>query len=146
MTFSRSSERSRSAFVSALTWAVVLGGIAACDNSRHTAAPLGVAEESLTVNQLITAYDENGVAADARFKGRVLQVDGIVAKIDKDILGQPYLFMVAASRELTGVQAIFSKDRAADLEHVERESWHVVKCRGDGKLMNVLLRNCELIK
>lgn len=89
---------------------------------------------------LLKAYDENEVAADQRAKGRVLEVTGTIEDIGTDILGAPYITMAG---RLPSVQAVFNKRFQNYVAGLKKGGRVTVKCRGAGKLMNVLLQDCR---
>ncbi len=94
---------------------------------------------------LVMHYKANEVAADQRFKGKTLQVTGIVESIKKDMLNQPYLTL-AGNGPLAGVQCYFAKSHEGELAQIQTGMGVSVKGRCDGLMMNVLLRGCVLTK
>jgi hypothetical protein len=91
---------------------------------------------------LIAAYQQNEIAADQRFKGETVVIRGDVNEIAKDILGTPY---VTLSREgISAVPAMFPRSSAAPLADLRPGQTIVVQCRVEGKMMNVIGRDCEL--
>jgi hypothetical protein len=116
---------------------------------REHAAPRGPVEAPLpdpirvAARDLVAAYNDNAIAAEQRFGKQIVLVTGRVAKIDRDILGDPYVLLADAG-EAWGVQCMFA---AAD-ELAALKVGQVVAVLGvcDGKLLNLFVRNARLIK
>jgi hypothetical protein len=109
-----------------------------------TRADLRTAEPAyrLSANELLGGYQANEVAADQRYKGRVIEVTGVVDKVGRDILDNPYLTM--QSPGIFCVQCFFDNDRPL----TSLRPGHIVTVRGwcDGKLGNVGLKYCVLVR
>lgn len=96
----------------------------------------------VTAQQLLTAYLENEVAADARFLGKPLRVAGIVERIEKDSSTTAYVVLRAASRDIR-VQANFEELAAVVPLRPGQEV--AFRCRGDGKVLAALqLASCTV--
>ena len=95
--------------------------------------------------KLIEEYEANEVAADRKYSGRLVCIGGIVERVGKDIIGDPYMtFRVSSARPFT-VQAYFAPselDAVADLKPRETP---LLMCTGAGKAVNVVLRLCNII-
>jgi hypothetical protein len=95
--------------------------------------------------EIVAAYKENEIAADARFKGKTITVTGEVATIGKDILDTPYVTLSAEPVDsFRTVQASFSRDAADELAGLRKGQTISVVCRSNGLLMNVLLDRCAI--
>lgn len=64
---------------------------------------------TLTASQLYAAYDANEVAADNKYKGKVIVVSGTIESIGKDILDEAYIVLEAGGM-MSGVQCMFSDE------------------------------------
>ena len=107
------------------------------EKKTRSTTPAYVVESSA----LFAAYKANEVAADTKFKGRVIAVNGIVETIGKDILGNPYITLKTG--EMFGsVQCMFAPPYSADLGRLTKGTRISLKGVCDGKLMNVILRGC----
>jgi hypothetical protein len=56
---------------------------------------------SMTADKLYQEYQANGVAADSKYSGQVVEVTGVVAAIGKDLLNNMTVTLKAGSDELT---------------------------------------------
>lgn len=95
----------------------------------------------ITAMHLISEYNANQVAADGKYKDRLLLTGGRITEIGTDILNDPYVTLEAG---LGGVQAMFPKDSARQLATLAKGQVVTMVCRNSGKLVNILLRQCRL--
>lgn len=69
---------------------------------KHAAERAAVAKEhgiDVTATELWEAYRANEVNADGRYKGQVVRVTGVVDKVAKGLLGDPYVSLEAGDRK-----------------------------------------------
>jgi len=99
----------------------------------------------VTAIQLMDEYSENEIAADLKYKGKVIVVSGKVTGRAKDLLSQIYIALYAGGM-LFSVQCFFSDKDASEVAEVQMGS--VVKIRGkvDGKFGNVILNGCRIVQ
>jgi hypothetical protein len=139
--------------IAGLLVAVLVFGIAFVYFKEHpTAAPLdaqpaeageAAPEISLTAEELHDAYTENGVAADERYRGRLLRVSGAVESINRDIVDRPYVML--HTRRGMGVQCFFPQGRSSSISSLRRGDDVVIRGRGNGNLATmVFLKDCSL--
>ena len=96
---------------------------------------------------LVEAYESNEVAADERYKGKVLEVSGVVNAVKKDILDTMYIELKGGGEfELRGVQCYFDDSHTNSLSNLSKGQWVTIRGRCDGLMMNVLLKECEITK
>jgi hypothetical protein len=96
---------------------------------------------SLSAAELYQAYENNEVAADAKYKGQVILVTGAISNIGKDVLDKIYVAL-DTGRLVTSVQAFFTKVHTNAVASLSKGQTVTLKCRCDGKFGNVLLKNC----
>jgi len=100
-------------------------------------------EPDFTVSapSLFTDYSDNEIAADDRYKGKILQVSGTIRDIGNDIMDDAYVSL-AGDGYYGNVQCFFSdKSVVANLKKGQQITV-VGYC--DGLMMNVLMKNCIL--
>ena len=98
-------------------------------------------EYTVTAPQLYSEYDSNEVAADLKYKDKVITVEGIIDDIGKDIMDDIYVTL-KGDQYFGNVQCFFSDshtDKAASLRKGDKIT---VKGLCTGKMMNVLVRGC----
>ena len=100
----------------------------------------------VSARDLISAYEENEVAADAQYEDRILMVTGSINNIGKDIVDDPYIVLTTGGEwDLGGVQCMFKAKDEATLAQLSTGQTVTIqgKCSGQS-ILNVLLRNCVL--
>lgn len=103
-----------------------------------------VAPIQITSIQLSEEYDANKVAADAKYKGKILEVTGIIDNIGKDILDDPYVVLKGTPTKLFGIQCMFKKSDEQKLINLSKGSEITLTGKVSGELIgNVILRECN---
>lgn len=114
-----------------------------------TSAPAKIEEVqaiSTTATKLAQAYIDNEVNADVLYKGKTLNVSGSIKDIGKDILDTPYVTLESnPSDYFTYVQCMFNKGDEAKLATLKKGTQITIQGKEDGKLGNVLIRNCSIL-
>jgi tRNA_anti-like len=95
---------------------------------------------TLTADQLLLEYKANEVAADDKYKGKVVLISGPIRQNGK-FMGMPYI-VIGGDGFLDGVQCMFGE--SAGVASLSKDSQATVKGEVGGKKGNVLLRNCTL--
>jgi hypothetical protein len=96
----------------------------------------------VTADDLVGAYQRNGIAADQMYKGQIVDISGSVGWVGKDMFGNPY---VTLGREAaSSVQATFPRGSDTLLADLNPDQRIVVRCRVEGKVVSVAARECQL--
>lgn len=107
--------------------------------------PLDWAEidRKVTAKEYETAYDDNEIAADNKFKGKKILLSGTIAAIEKDFTGSGYLTLIG-SDPLPGVQAQLTDSTLAAAASFKRGQKIDLVCRGVGRITAIaILDNCQ---
>jgi len=89
-------------------------------------------------------YDANEVAADGTYKGKILQVTGIVASIDKDFMDDIVLHLKSPN-EFMNTMATLEKSEASKAAALNKGAKVTVVCKGKGRIMgSPALGSCTL--
>lgn len=109
--------------------------------------PTPVAME-LNVEELFSAYEADGVAADAKFANKLLKVTGVVAMIDvKDMLDTHNIRLTGAERNLLqSVRCLFDKKHAAVLNRLTIGQTVTVQGKYDGSIIEIRMIDCVLVR
>ena len=100
----------------------------------------------VTATELYAAYKANEIAADDQYKGKTLEVTGIVDSIGKDILDTPYI-QLEGGNSFSGVQCMLSKDESSKAASVKKGQKITLQGRGDGKaLLTPIIRDCVIVQ
>ena len=100
-------------------------------------------EYTVSAQELYKAYEDNGVAADEKYKDKVILVNGIVETIDKDITDAIYVTL-KTSMYLASVQCLFADSHTKEAAGLKKGMKVSIKGKVDGKLGNVILRGCTI--
>jgi len=104
-------------------------------------------EQAIKVSaaQLVNAYEANEVSADAQYKNRIVEVTGTIKSIGKDIMDQPYVTL-DGSNAIASVQCMFDKANQGQLASLNKDTRITLRGRVSGTMMNVILRDCSIVK
>lgn len=99
---------------------------------------------TLSANQLYQEYDANQVAADSKYKDKVIIVTGSIKNIGKDITDTAYV-VIGGEGFLDGVQCMLPGGQEGVVAQLSKGQFVTAKGRVSGQAIgNVLLRNCTL--
>ena len=98
---------------------------------------------TLSANDLYGAYDKNEVAADSKYKGKVVVITGTIQDIGKDIMDQAYI-VVGGEGFLDGVQCTFSEGEQGTVAGLSKGQRVTVKGLVTGKMGNVQLGSARV--
>jgi len=98
---------------------------------------------TLSANQLYNEYNSNEVAADSKYKGKVVIVTGTIQDIGKDIMDDAYI-VIGGGGFLDGVQCTFTKGEQSSVARLSKGQQVRVKGEVAGKMGNVLVNKCSL--
>jgi tRNA_anti-like len=112
---------------------------------QETARIVEMKKNALSAAELQRIYERNEVSADARFKGNTVVVRGRVGRIAKDILDTPYITLDEPELDLGSVQCFFKESEESRLAALSPGQDIYVRGTVDGKMMNVLLKNCTVL-
>jgi len=111
--------------------------------SRAPAAP--EAPPHLRPDELVHAYADNAIAAEQRFKGNRVVIQGTLSRVGIDIAGTPYLFLRSGEISVfEDVQALFSPDDQNTLAEMHKGQYVSVACTVVGHLTHVIANHCRL--
>lgn len=98
---------------------------------------------TLSANQLYREYESNEVAADTKYKGKVVIVSGRIQDIGKDIMDDAYI-VIGGKGFLDGVQCTFTKSEQSSVASLSKGQQVSVKGEVAGKMGNVLVKKASL--
>ncbi|MCX6166138.1 MAG: hypothetical protein NTU73_14960 [Ignavibacteriae bacterium] len=112
-------------------------------NEKKTYKPDSDGSIRISATSLYKEYLDNPVAADEKFKGKTLKVDGNVATIDKGIDGK--ICVMLETGELIGyIFCYFPDSESKEVAKINRGNYKTIKGKCTGKLVGVVLENCEV--
>lgn len=135
----------------AISLAVVVLVVAGCLETEEKRREVLSQPATATVRapDLWQAYQENEVAADQRFKDKVVIVTGVVENIGKDIMDTPYVTLRTQDFGSAGywaqVQCMFADTNIDTLGRLQSGQRVKIKGSVDGYLVNVILHGCTIV-
>jgi len=105
------------------------------------------ADIQLTVVELLSAYETDGAAADARFTNKILKITGVVDKINvKDSLNIYSITLNSPKKTalLQGVRCVFDKTYGNALNQLSSGQTVTVQGKYTGSMIDISLRECLL--
>lgn len=97
------------------------------------------------ITKILSDYKNNEVAADNRYKGKLVEVTGLVDDIKKGLMDDLYVTIGTGEQfEIPQIQAFFDDEMNSQLSQLNKGELVTVVCRVDGLMMNVLLKDCSI--
>ncbi len=131
----------------------VIGSIGDSSKPMVANSPTPVATEQpkavikVTALALSTAYKDNEVAADAKYKGQTVEITGTVDTIGKDILDTPYIALATTQYAIIDrVQCMFSKSDETQLATVSKGQNITLRGEVSGNSGNIIVNGCSIVQ
>lgn len=100
---------------------------------------------SVSATKLMSDYKANEVAADNSYKGKILEVTGVIDKIGKEVItDKPYVDL--KTNEMLGSIQCYFPENPGELASLSQGQSLRVHGKCDGLMMNVQLKDCTIIK
>ena len=107
-----------------------------------------IAAISVSIGDLLSAYEGNEVGADLKYKGKYIQTSGRIGDIGKDLFDNLYVTIgnTGETFEIPMLQAYFQDKYTSQLANLQKGKNLEVICKIDGLMINVLGQKCKIIK
>lgn len=121
------------------------GGNSGGDSSSSDSSTTQSATE-VTATDLLTAYDDNTVAADQQYKDKLLKISGKVSDVGTDVADRTYITLQDERNEyaIISVQCYFGDDQKDAIAALKKGDAVVITGTCEGKVVNVSVKNCKL--
>ncbi len=130
----------------ALEWVALLAPLEADEKARLAKLRVEASIVHTAIGELLGEYKDNELRADGKFKGKVVQVTGVVDAVKTDVTGHIYVSVgTGKPLEISVLQCFFAASEAAGVSSLSRGEKVTVRGRVAGLTMNVLARDCELV-
>lgn len=110
------------------------------------ATPATAPEFKTTAKEIATAYNENTVAADAKFKGKRFEVTGTISDINTDMMDNAVLILKGGVNDFSDPHFQLSdvdKPKAATLKKGMKVA---LTCEGNGDMIKTpMMNDCSII-
>ncbi len=138
------SNRSKHLVTAVLVGFLIILAVGSTDTEEETVAVKEqAASYTVSANAIYSEYESNEVAADSKYKGKVIIVTGVIQDIGKDILDKAYI-VVGGQGFLDGVQCAFAESQNSVIAQLSKGKSVKVKGKVNGKRGNVQLEKCSL--
>lgn len=111
---------------------------------RSSTQGLGPPDFAIDATALMHDYETNEVAADLKYRGKVVLIDGIVRKTGKDITDTIYV-AYEVENPITTVQCFFTNKFARKIAALRPGQEVKIKGKVERKLINVLVQDCTIV-
>ncbi len=102
----------------------------------------------LTVDEVISAYETEGTAADSRFVNKILRISGTVDKIEVRAAMDIYFINLVGSSENSlrqRMRCVFSREHGSELQQLTTGQEVTVQGKYDGSIISISMRDCILV-
>lgn len=100
-------------------------------------------EIQVTASQLLASYNENEVAADNIYRGRIIEVSGTIESIDKDAFDNVIVSLAGGASQ--SVYARLQKTERLIAANLSPGDGQTMVCRGEGRTVGTpVLTECAL--
>ena len=110
--------------------------------------PESVATEiEITVEELLSAYETDGAAANAKFANKILKVTGVVNRVEVKATFDIYYITLSSAKkdQQQDVRCTFSREYGPELNRLIPGQGVAVQGRYDGSIIDISLRDCLLV-
>jgi hypothetical protein len=130
----------------ALEWLALLSPLEADEKARLAKLRVEASIVHTSIGELLGEYKDNELRADGKFKGKTVQVTGVVDAVKTDVMGHIYVSVGTGKiLEVPVLQCFFAGSEAGGVSALSRGEKVTVRGRVAGLTMNVLARDCELV-
>lgn len=99
----------------------------------------------ITATQLFSQYEQNEVAADAIFKGKLLEVTGVVESIDSDVMDEA-IVQLRSPNQFLSVSASGNSEFKQQAFSLRKGKKITLLCTGDGEIISApQLKDCKFL-
>lgn len=110
-----------------------------------------VREESVlivTAFKMAADYKANEVAADAKYKGKLVEISGTVDTIGKDVIDTPFIAFATENQYeiINRIQCMFGSNDVEVLSSISKGQKITLRGKVSGALGNIIVKDCEIVK
>ncbi len=116
-------------------------------SNQNTQTILNSRPTPVTAGQLIAAYAGNTISGDDRYKGKLIEITGLVQNVDTT-LGQPYVALTDNGSDASNILCSFNSGADSQLASLVSGQTVTLEGIGDGASAlggSVMVNNCSLI-
>ena len=114
------------------------------DSAKYTNLDYSSPAYRVYYKNLVNEFDNNSIAAENKYEGKLIYVQGPVGSVDKDILDDPYI-AIRGEYEFSSVQCMIREESLAAATSLSKGQQVVVGGVVGDTTLGVILRGCRLI-
>ena len=102
----------------------------------------------VTVGEIISDYEADAAAADAKFASKTLRVSGVVSRVEVKDAAEIYYINLTNEEEnlMQNVRCIFNREHGARLNQLTMGQKVTVQGKYDGSVIDIRMRDCVLVE
>lgn len=126
---------------------VFMGALLSDDSDSPKAVATNEPAFTVTPDQICREYEENEIASDKKYKGKLIRVTGFVDDVKKGLLDSLYVtFKRADEFAIVTVQCFFDDKYEDQLASLQKGSQISIQGTGDGLMGMVHLVDCVVVQ
>jgi len=99
----------------------------------------------VNIRDILSAYENNEVAADNKYKNNIVRVTGLISNIKKDLMDNLYVTLGTGKMfEIPAFQAFFADSQNEQLGQLKKDEKITVECQVEGLFINVIAIDCVI--
>lgn len=114
-------------------------------SDREIVHPEHISAFRMSAVSLSRTYLKDPAAADQRYRDRLIQVSGQVARVEQDMSGQLAIILQGSQSRFSGVECEVDQAQLGDVKDLRSGQRILVKGVGAGKTIHVRLSDCLLL-
>lgn len=122
----------------------VLGAGSVEDDTDYSSLDYSSPSYEVNYKALADEFDDNSIAAESKYEGKLIYVSGPVGSIDKDILDNPYV-SIRGEYDFASVQCFLTDDEVSTATSLRKGQRIVVAGVVGGTTLGVTLDGCKVI-
>ena len=124
------------------------GSSSSVSQGTQQTAPAPTPAISVTAFKMASDYKDNQVAADAKYKDKLVEISGTVDTIGKDALDTPFIAFQTESQYdiINRIQCMFGKNDIAALSNVVKGQKITLRGTDAGMLGNIIVNDCQIVQ
>jgi len=131
--------------VAAVVVLMIIGGLTESSDKEADTQQEAESLPTIAASELAFAYEQNTVAADARFKGKRFKISGVITNINTGITGKPYVVLQGVN-QFMGPQFQFAKESNEALARLQKGMLITMVCTGRGDVAKTPMSDkCSLV-
>ncbi len=122
----------------------VLGAGSVEDEADHSSLDYSSPSYQVNYKALADEFDDNSIAAEAKYEGKLIYVTGPVYSIDKDMMDKPYI-VISGKSDFDMVHCYLTDGEVSGASSLRKGERIVVAGVVDSTILGVHLDSCKVI-